>query len=228
MATVRRLRADDGQTAPYCLLLRPESPCRLGQLDLAIETASNRITKLNCTELQNDGVGNAVNESIMLHSVVAFHCNQQLEPVRAYRYNLTLNLPQTGLLLHRRSPHLPRFKRVNVSHSVQFYKKIFGFQVISDFGERGCAMRAGSRQVLLLFKKGGSRNMVSPHDGDGELHLAFGIAADELTSWEAWLAENGIAVEETRTWEFGGHSLYFRDPDRHLLEIATPGVWSIY
>jgi catechol-2,3-dioxygenase len=98
---------------------------------------------------------------------------------------------------------------IDVAHSVQFYKKIFGFQVISDFGERGCAMRAGSRQVLLLFKKGGSRDMVSPHDGDGELHLAFAIAADELTSWEAWLAENGIAVEETRTWEFGGHSLYF-------------------
>jgi hypothetical protein len=31
----------DGQTAPYCLLLRPESPCGLGQRDLAIETASN-------------------------------------------------------------------------------------------------------------------------------------------------------------------------------------------
>jgi len=77
---------------------------------------------------------------------------------------------------------------IDVAHSVLFYKKIFGFQVISDFGERGCAMKAGSRQVLLLFKKGGSRDMVSPHDGDGELHLAFAIAADELTSWEAWLA----------------------------------------
>jgi catechol 2,3-dioxygenase-like lactoylglutathione lyase family enzyme len=117
---------------------------------------------------------------------------------------------------------------IDVAHSVQFYEKIFGFQVIRDFGERGCALMAGSRQVLLLFKKGGSRDIVSPHDGDGELHLAFAIAADELTSWEAWLAENGIAVEETRTWEFGGHSLYFRDPDRHLLEIATPGIWSIY
>jgi hypothetical protein len=41
----------------------------------------------------------------------------------------------------------------------------------------------------LLFTKGGSRDMVSPHDGDGELHLAFAIAADELTSWEAWLTE---------------------------------------
>jgi catechol 2,3-dioxygenase-like lactoylglutathione lyase family enzyme len=117
----------------------------------------------------------------------------------------------------------------DVAASAQFYEKIFGFPGISDFGERGCAMRAGERQVLLLFKKGGSREIVSPqHDGDGELHLAFAIAASELARWEAWLAENGIAVEERRTWERGGTSVYFRDPDRHLLEIATPGVWSVY
>lgn len=116
----------------------------------------------------------------------------------------------------------------DVVRSAHFYEKIFGFRVIANFGERGCAMKAGNRQVLLLFKKGGSRNISSPHDGDGELHLAFAINAAELASWEAWLEENGIAVEEKHTWELGGHSLYFRDPDRHLIEVATPGTWSIY
>jgi len=116
----------------------------------------------------------------------------------------------------------------DVARSAQFYQRIFGFPVISDFGERGCAMKAGDHQVLLLFKKGGSRDMLSPHDGDGELHLAFAIAHAQVASWEAWLEENGIAVEEKCTWELGGLSLYFRDPDRHLLELATPGVWSIY
>jgi catechol 2,3-dioxygenase-like lactoylglutathione lyase family enzyme len=43
----------------------------------------------------------------------------------------------------------------DVVRSALFYEKIFGFRVISDFGERGCAMQAGERQVLLLFKKGG-------------------------------------------------------------------------
>jgi catechol 2,3-dioxygenase-like lactoylglutathione lyase family enzyme len=66
---------------------------------------------------------------------------------------------------------------IEVARSARFYEKIFGFQVISDFGERGCAMKAGTRQVLLLFKKGGSRDMASPHDGDGELHIAFAIEA---------------------------------------------------
>jgi catechol 2,3-dioxygenase-like lactoylglutathione lyase family enzyme len=116
----------------------------------------------------------------------------------------------------------------DVAGSARFYEKIFGFRVISDFGTRGCAMQAGDRQVLLLFKKGASRDMTTPHDGDGELHLAFAISLAELPSWESWLAENGIAVEEKRTWELGGQSVYFRDPDRHLFEIATPGVWSIY
>ncbi|HEY1215632.1 MAG TPA: VOC family protein [Bryobacteraceae bacterium] len=116
----------------------------------------------------------------------------------------------------------------DVARSARFYEKIFGFRIINDFGERGCAIQAGSHQVLLLFKKGGSRLIPSPHDGDGELHIAFAIPASELASWEAWLPENGIAVEEKRTWELGGQSIYFRDPDRHLIEIATPGVWSIY
>jgi len=116
----------------------------------------------------------------------------------------------------------------DVNRSARFYEKIFGFRVISDFGGRGCAIEAGPRQLLLLFLKGGSLTIQSPHDGDGQLHLAFAVGAADLPGWEAWLAENHIAVEERRTWELGGQSVYFRDPDRHLLEIATPGVWSIY
>jgi catechol 2,3-dioxygenase-like lactoylglutathione lyase family enzyme len=116
----------------------------------------------------------------------------------------------------------------DVPRSVRFYQETFGFTVISEFGERGCAMHAGPRQVLLLFKKGASRTFSSPHDGGGELHLAFAIAATELAPWESWLQERGIAIEEKRTWEEGGRSLYFRDPDRHLLELVTPGTWSVY
>ena len=116
----------------------------------------------------------------------------------------------------------------DVARSVRFYENIFGFRVISDFGARGCAMEAGTRKVLLLFQKDASRDTETPHHGDGELHLAFAIRAEELAPWEDWLAENGIVVEEKHKWDLGGHSLYFRDPDRHLLEVVTPGVWSIY
>ena len=116
----------------------------------------------------------------------------------------------------------------DVPRSVRFYEETLGFRVISEFGERGCAMHVSEHQVLLLFKKGASRTIQSPHDGDGELHVAFAIQADELANWESWLQAKGITVEERRQWELGGWSLYFRDPDRHLLELATPGVWSVY
>jgi catechol 2,3-dioxygenase-like lactoylglutathione lyase family enzyme len=116
----------------------------------------------------------------------------------------------------------------DVARSMRFYQEIFGFDKIAGFDERGCAMNAGTRQVLLLFKKGASRGIPSPHDGEGELHIAFAISHSEYEPWKAWLAQNEIAVEEERTWPGGGRSIYFRDPDRHLVEVVTPGTWSIY
>ena len=85
-------------------------------------------------------------------------------------------------------------------------------------------MRAGDRSVLLLFKKGGTADT----DATGAIHVAFGIARSEIPAWEAWLAQLGIPIEERKTWKYGGQALYFRDPDGHLLEVVTPGVWSIY
>jgi len=86
----------------------------------------------------------------------------------------------------------------DVARSARFYEKIFGFRIISDFGDCGCAMEAGRHQVLLLFNKRGSRAVQTPHYGDGELHVAFAIRAEELLAWENWLAINGIVVEEKR------------------------------
>ncbi len=116
----------------------------------------------------------------------------------------------------------------DLPRSIRFYQEILGFPVVSDFSERGCALHAGPQQILLLFKKGASRAITSPHDGNGELHLAFAVSASEIPAWESWLEQHGIAIEEKRQWELGGCSIYFRDPDRHLLELATPGTWPIY
>lgn len=107
--------------------------------------------------------------------------------------------------------------------SVEFYRRIFGFECIADF-DRLCAMAVPGGAVLLLFRKGGTADT----DGDGRLHLAFSIPAEALGQWEAWLGENGVAIESRQTWERGGQSLYFRDPDGHLVEVVTPGVWLTY
>jgi catechol 2,3-dioxygenase-like lactoylglutathione lyase family enzyme len=115
-----------------------------------------------------------------------------------------------------------------------FYRDVFGFAtMVSDERLRALAVPGG--QVLLLFKKGASLratdpNMgpVAPHDGDGQLHLAFAVPAADLPEWEATLAGRGVAVESRVRWPRGGQSVYFRDPDGHLVELVTPGCWPIY
>ena len=59
--------------------------------------------------------------------------------------------------------------------------------------------------------------LIPPHDGSGELHMAFAITHETLSAWRAHLAAAEVEIEGTSDWERGGHRLYFRDPDRNLL-----------
>jgi catechol 2,3-dioxygenase-like lactoylglutathione lyase family enzyme len=113
--------------------------------------------------------------------------------------------------------------------SAAFYQRVFGFAVIYQEARLVAMSVADRPQVLLLFKKGASAKLpLSPHDGEGQLHLAFSIPTEELQHWLNWLPQQGLLIEEDRTWPRGGRSLYFRDPDEHLLEVVTPGIWSVY
>ena len=115
-----------------------------------------------------------------------------------------------------------------------FYSGLFELHAVySD--QRMCAFDVGGRGMLLLFLRGSSLQTIQlpggeipPHDGQGPLHIAFFIGAAELAAWEERLAARGIAIEGRARWPRGGTSLYFRDPDGHLLELATPGLWEGY
>jgi len=53
------------------------------------------------------------------------------------------------------------------------------------------------------------------------LHVAFAIRTSEFEAWESRLAECGVAIESVVVWPEGGRSIYFRDPDSHLVELKT-------
>lgn len=122
----------------------------------------------------------------------------------------------------------------DIGRAAEFYKNLFDFSTLFVDG-RLCALDVSGKQVLLLFKQGSSTSpsetpdgMVPGHDGEGSLHLALAIPASQLDAWEMHLSKNGVSIESRVSWSRGGVSLYFRDPDNHLIELATPGLWATY
>ncbi len=122
----------------------------------------------------------------------------------------------------------------NLDVAQDFYRDVLGFEVFLQ-DTRMCALGVPGGSVLLLFRRGGSVQAsdspfgtIPGHDGRGTMHLAFAIPRGDLQAWDLHLQAKGLAIESRVTWAGGGTSLYFRDPDGHSVEVATPGLWPNY
>lgn len=124
----------------------------------------------------------------------------------------------------------------DLATSTRFYGDVMGLPRMQGDGQRFEAFDAGAQRVLLLFKRGGTPDPVPvatggeipPHDGHGPLHVGFAIAEVDYARWRERLLHCGVNIEAETHWPRGGRSLYFRDPEGHLLELVTPGIWSNY
>ena len=116
--------------------------------------------------------------------------------------------------------------------SERFYRELFDLEILLC-DERMRALKINESQILLLFKVGGSTQgektpggKIPPHDGSGQLHLAFRVEKAEVEAWRAHLNAQNIEIEsEVRAND--GQSIYFRDPDGHCLELGTIGLWNL-
>lgn len=122
----------------------------------------------------------------------------------------------------------------DLERAAAFYEQVLDLTALSR-DSRFRAYDVGGVSVLLLFRRGATLETVHlpggtipPHDGQGPIHMAFAVGAADLPAWERRLGEQGVAIEGRTDWPRGGHSVYFRDPDGHLLELVTPGVWPTY
>jgi len=117
----------------------------------------------------------------------------------------------------------------------EFFCRVLGLTPHLE-DERFLAYPTGDN-MLLIFQRGQTDETVHlphgmgtipPHDGAGRQHLALAIPADSLDAWETHLAAMNVEIEGRTHWPKGSVSLYFRDPDDHLLELVTPGLWPNY
>lgn len=122
----------------------------------------------------------------------------------------------------------------DLGRASRFYCDVLGLTSMFQ-DDRLMALDAGQGTVLLLFVQGESlagaavpNGFIPPHDGHGPVHVALAVADEELSDWERRLTAAGVAIESRVRWDRGGTSLYFRDPDGHSVELATPGIWPTY
>jgi catechol 2,3-dioxygenase-like lactoylglutathione lyase family enzyme len=122
----------------------------------------------------------------------------------------------------------------DVGRSVAFYTEVLPFKPML-VTPRLAALDAGRQGVLLLFRNGATSEdlptdsgLIPGHEGQGRLHLAFAIERGDYAPWKQRLEAAGIAIVSEVTWTPGGRSLYFHDPDGHVVELATPGIWANY
>jgi len=127
----------------------------------------------------------------------------------------------------------------NLQRAREFYGRVFGFEEL-EVSEDGCVLAAGKAQVFLLVTEAkalvASRTpggtvppcLAEPRQAVGAGHIAFSVAAADVDAWRSHLEREGVALESEVAWQGGARSIYFRDPDGHLLELATPGLWGMH
>ena len=114
----------------------------------------------------------------------------------------------------------------DVALSVAFYRDVVGLPVAIEMPERNVAFHwigAPGQSMLGLWGVGSSPNVM-------ELHTAFSVSLDDLLEAPERLRESGVTPlsffgQETSdpsviAW-MPAATLYFRDPDGHLLEYLT-------
>ncbi|GAA0771843.1 glyoxalase [Roseibium denhamense] len=112
-----------------------------------------------------------------------------------------------------------------------FYEGLLGLKRMVK-GDRLYAYDVGPGAALLVFHRGHTGEdvatpggIVPGHDTTGPSHFAFRISADMVQPWRSHLTANNIEIISEVTWPAGGVSLYFKDPDGNVLEVAAPPNW---
>ena len=110
----------------------------------------------------------------------------------------------------------------NLDRTCEFYRSVLGFEVVTfASGRRGLSF---GQQKLNLHLFGKEFEPKAQHPTPGSLDLCF-ITSTPLNEVQRELSQKGIAIEVGPVEKVGATgtllSIYIRDPDYNLIEIAN-------
>lgn len=115
----------------------------------------------------------------------------------------------------------------SIAATCEFYTKVLGMEVVR-FGENRTALGFGM-QKINLHEQGKELTHVAHRPTPGSADLCF-ITENPIETVVRHLGDCGVPIEEgpvRRNGAMGAmQSVYFRDPDRNLLEVSKYEVTS--
>ncbi len=114
----------------------------------------------------------------------------------------------------------------------KFYVGVLGLPLVQEENNKLIFLKAG-KSMLLIFdptRTSMDRDRLPAHGAQtppSSVHFAMEIEVRDYQQWKKLLANNKIAIEKEVDWKGRAKSLYFRDPAGNLVELITPGEWSV-
>jgi catechol 2,3-dioxygenase-like lactoylglutathione lyase family enzyme len=110
----------------------------------------------------------------------------------------------------------------DIERSAKWYIDVLGFERLNDGMWNGVPTFIGKGNTGLALFPANEEPKTSGHREIRMLHLAFRADRENFRTAQQELKERGIKFE-FQDHEIA-HSIYFRDPDGHQLEITTYDV----
>ena len=113
----------------------------------------------------------------------------------------------------------------NLDRTVNFYCNILGMKLEKNYLDNNVqiCLKFGSQKINLHVEK----DLFKPHAGNpvvGSVDVCF-LSSVSLNDWKVILKRNNVEIEMGPVKRDGAKnaimSIYFRDPDQNLIEIAN-------
>jgi glyoxylase I family protein len=120
----------------------------------------------------------------------------------------------------------------DVERSVGFYRNLLGMRLVTQTSN---ADDQGARHLYFGDEEGRPGTLVTcleyPQLDEGKVgvgsthHFALAVGSEEeLEAWRGYLASKGVPCTEVLDRQLY-RSIYLRDPDGHIVELAAGGDW---